>query len=324
MRRTPLMALPCLVLSAALALAGCSGSGDAAASATASSTAQVTAGVDCSAEAIETDSAALPQVAGDPGTQPSLTWTGQAAPEALTVKTLTEGTGATIEQQSDVVAVSYSGWQWDGTEPFDSSYSGGRPAAFALNAVIPGWTCGLMGHAAGDRLLMSIPADMAYGDDASTDRPTGTLVFVVEVTEVFNSESVAAATAGAMMEGEQALADRGIALSGDLGAAPTISVNAGAAEPTAVEVIVVARGTGTPVAADSTLITHMAYIPWDDSEMQSSWELGEVQPLDMTQATGMEGLVGVPAGSRVVLLQPANPATGSSAAAWVMDIAAVL
>ncbi|VEG26495.1 FKBP-type peptidyl-prolyl cis-trans isomerase [Actinomyces howellii] len=326
MRRTPLVALPCLVLSAALALAGCSDSSQTSSSASASqAAAQATAtAVDCSTQTIETDSAALPEVSGDPGTQPSLTWSGQEAPSALTVKTLTQGTGTVIEGQNATVAVSYSGWQWDASEPFDSSYSRGRPTVFALNSVIPGWTCGLAGHAEGDRLLMSIPADLAYGDDETTGQPTGTLVFVVEIGGVYTSDSVAQATKDATMEGEQALADRGITLSGELGAAPTISVNSGAAEPTSVEVIVVARGTGTPVAADSTLVTHMAYSPWDNSEPQSSWDIEEVQPVDMTQATGLEGLVGVPAGSRVVLLQPANATTGSPATAWVMDIGAVI
>ncbi|WP_172193085.1 FKBP-type peptidyl-prolyl cis-trans isomerase [Actinomyces faecalis] len=323
MRRAPL-ALSALVLSAALALTGCSGSGSAKDQATASASAAATApqAVDCAALTIDGDSDALPTVNGEAGSQPTLAWSGQDAPANLTVRTLDQGSGAEVKA-ADFVTVSYAGWQWGSDEVFDSSYQRGAQTTFGLNQVITGWRCGLVGQHVGDRVVMSIPADQAYGDDAS-NRVSGPLVFVVEISATGSSDELAAGTAGATMEGEQALADRGLAVSGDLGAAATVSVNDGAAEPTEVETILVARGSGPEITAESSLLVHMAFTSWDGSSSQSTWDAAEPQTVSMANAPGLTGLVGMPVGSRVVVLVPASAGTNGAgpvpAQAYVVDV----
>ena len=320
MRRTPLI-LSCLALSAALALTGCSSS-DTTASATSSASAGAApVPADCSTVTIDSDSEALPEVSGDPGAEPTLTWTGQAAPANLTVKTLTEGDGEVLEEESDMVVAAYAGWQWDSAEVFDSSYATGAPVNFGLNQVIDGWRCGLLGHKVGDRLVMSIPSNLAYGDDSTTGAPTGPLVFVIEITDAITAAAVEGASTDAVMDGEQAVADRGLTVTGELGAPPSISVNEGAVEPTAAEVIVLATGSGAPIAAEDTVAMHMAYTTWDNSMTESTWDMGTIQTVPMSTAVGLEGLVGVPLGSRVVVLQPGDATNGSPATAWVIDVA---
>lgn len=323
MRRTPLI-LSCLALSAALALTGCSSSdttGSASSGASASAGA-APAPADCSTVTIDSDSEALPEVSGDPGVEPTLTWTGQAAPANLTVKTLIEGDGEVLEQESDMVVAAYAGWQWDSHETFDSSYATGAPVNFGLNQVIDGWRCGLLGHKVGDRLVMSIPASMAYGDDSTSGAPaTGPLVFVVEITDAITLTGVEGASATAVLDGQQAVADRGLTVTGELGTPPSISVNEGAEEPVAAETIVLATGTGAPITETDTVAMHMAYTTWDNSMTESTWDMGTIQTVPMSTAVGMGGLVGVPLGSRVVVLQPGDPMTGSQALAWVIDVA---
>lgn len=316
MRRTHL-ALSALVVSAALALAGCSGD---TAESKASTTPTASPAVDCAALTIDSENAALPAVAGDAGAEPTVTWTGQDAPANLTVQTLTAGTGPEIKQTS-TVTVQYAGWQWGTDTVFDSSYQRGTPASFPLDQVIPGWTCGLAGHHVGDRLLMSVPGELAYGDATASagtgGQPTGPLVFIVEVTASSNG------TADATMEGEQAVADRGISVTGELGAAASIAVNAGAAEPTSTEVIVLARGTGNPVTAADNLQVNMAFTSWDGTITQSSWDAGTPQYLPVAQAPNLQGLVGIPVGSRVVVLMAAGTSgegTPMKAYAYVVDI----
>nr|WP_300337288.1 FKBP-type peptidyl-prolyl cis-trans isomerase [Actinomyces sp.] len=321
MRRTPLT-LSALALTACLTLAGCSGSSSGQASASASATATAPALQECSSLTIDKDSEALPTVDGEAGSQPTLTWSGKEAPANLTVKTLSQGSGAEVKA-GDYVTVSYAGWQWGSDKVFDSSYQRGAVATFGLDQVITGWRCGLVGLHVGDRVVMSIPAGQAYGD-SSSNGVSGPLVFVVEIAGTSSSDELAAGTAGATMEGEQALTDRGVTVSGDLGGAATISVNDGAAEPTEVETIVVARGSGAQITAESSLLVHMAFTSWDGSSSQSTWEARRPQTVSMANAPGLAGLVGLPVGSRVVVLVPAsaggNGAASAPAQAYVVDV----
>ncbi len=335
MRRTPL-ALSSLALAATLALAGCSGSSSSSASASASASGNATAAatvaqnVQCSDLAIDSDSDALPAAAGAAGSAPTLKWSSDSAPTNLTVKTLEKGSGAEVTE-TDFVKAAYAGWQWGSDTVFDSSYQRGSATTFSLGSVISGWRCGLSGHHVGDRVEMSIPASLAYGDSASSSgAPTGPLVFVVEITGSHSTKDLASGTKDAALVGEDELSKRGITVSGDLGAAATIKVNDGAAQPTQTEVIVLARGTGPAITAKDSLLVNMAYTDWSNSGTQSSWDADQAQPIDMATATGLTDLVGVPVGSRVVVLLPGSTSTAdtsgtsTSAYAYVMDIEAAM
>lgn len=332
--RRSLAALTALTLTVSLGAVACTGSGSsskAAPTATASAAADPTVPVDCASLTIDSDSEALPTLSADEGTQPTPTWSGQDAPANLTVKTLQAGDGAEVGQ-TDMVTVDYAGWQWGKDEVFDSSYQRGSAATFDLSRVIAGWRCGLAGAHVGDRLELAVPAELAYGTDSSTGAPTGPLVFAVEVKDALTQDAIVAGTKDAVPEDPQALTDRGITVSGDLGTPASIAVADGATEPTAVETFVVARGTGQELTEDSTVLVHMAFSSWDGSATQSSWEMGQAQTISLAGATGLEGLIGLPVGSRVVVLLPGEEGQsqdGASAApipaqAYVMDIEALL
>ncbi len=96
----------------------------------------------------------------------------------LAYQVLNKGTGTTKPREYDKVEVHYSGWTTDG-KMFDSSVKRGRPANFAVNRVIPGWTEGLQLMVVGEKTRLWIPGDLAYGDKPG--RPNGMLVFDVEL-----------------------------------------------------------------------------------------------------------------------------------------------
>lgn len=108
---------------------------------------------------------------------------GAEEPDTLVAQDLIKGDGAVIEPD-DSVTIHYTGVQFSDGEQFDSSWDKGAPATFPLSGVIEGWTEGLSGKTVGSRVLLVIPPEMAYGDDASSGGPSGTLVFVVDILGV--------------------------------------------------------------------------------------------------------------------------------------------
>jgi len=101
----------------------------------------------------------------------------------LAYKVLTPGTGTEHPTATSSVEVHYSGWQTDG-KMFDSSVARGRPVTFPLNRVIKGWTEGVQLMVVGERTRFWIPAEMTYGNDPSGRRPSGLLVFDIELMSI--------------------------------------------------------------------------------------------------------------------------------------------
>ncbi len=98
----------------------------------------------------------------------------------LQYKVLEAGSGAS-PKASDKVTVHYKGTLIDGTE-FDSSYSRGEPASFAVGGVIAGWTEALQLMKPGAKYQLFIPSELAYGDRGPLANQL--LIFDVELLEV--------------------------------------------------------------------------------------------------------------------------------------------
>ena len=75
----------------------------------------------------------------------------------------------------------YIGVKYSDGKVFDSNYDAATPMGISLQGVIEGWTQGLKGKKVGSRVELIIPADLAYGNDAGGSKPSGTLVFVVDI-----------------------------------------------------------------------------------------------------------------------------------------------
>jgi FKBP-type peptidyl-prolyl cis-trans isomerase FklB len=102
----------------------------------------------------------------------------------LQYKVLQQGSGKQPTAQ-DRVTVHYAGTLIDGT-PFDSSIKRGQPATFGVNGVIRGWTEALQLMKEGDKWMLYIPYDLAYGERGSGAQipPYSTLLFEVELIKV--------------------------------------------------------------------------------------------------------------------------------------------
>nr|WP_229730640.1 FKBP-type peptidyl-prolyl cis-trans isomerase [Egicoccus halophilus] len=111
---------------------------------------------------------------------------GSAPPDELVTVDVVEGDGAEATPGSQV-SVHYVGVAWSTGEEFDASWDRG-PFDFTLGAgqVIPGWDQGVEGMREGGRRRLTIPPELAYGDQgaAGVIAPGETLVFVVDLLEV--------------------------------------------------------------------------------------------------------------------------------------------
>ena len=102
----------------------------------------------------------------------------------LQYEVLTTGEGDKPNADS-TVRVHYNGTLPDGTV-FDSSYERGQPAEFPVNGVISGWTEALQLMPVGSKWKLSIPYNLAYGEQGSQGAipPYATLVFDVELLDI--------------------------------------------------------------------------------------------------------------------------------------------
>ncbi|CAM5283544.1 peptidylprolyl isomerase [Streptomyces badius] len=77
----------------------------------------------------------------------------------------------------------YTGVKWEDEDKFDSSWDHGGASAFPIGVggVIQGWDKGLVGKHVGDRVLLTIPPNQAYGADPSNQLAKNNLVFVVDI-----------------------------------------------------------------------------------------------------------------------------------------------
>jgi len=90
----------------------------------------------------------------------------------VSLEPISPGDGASFPATNDSLTVHYTGTLLsDGTE-FDSSRAKGVPFTFTLGvgAVIRGWELGLASMSLGQRAMLSVSAEAAYGRKGFSDR----------------------------------------------------------------------------------------------------------------------------------------------------------
>jgi peptidylprolyl isomerase len=111
-----------------------------------------------------------------------------SAPTQLKVEDLIEGDGAAAKT-GDQVSVQYVGVLFSNGKQFDSSWDNDKkPFEFTLGSgqVIAGWDEGIVGMKVGGRRKLTIPPDMAYGDQGQPPSipANATLVFEVDLEKI--------------------------------------------------------------------------------------------------------------------------------------------
>jgi len=106
----------------------------------------------------------------------------------FTTLDLRVGTGAEAAN-GRLVSLNYSGWIYDalGTDKKGSRFDAGSFSITLPGNVIPGFSQGIVGMKAGGLRRISLPPNLAYGNNppqGSGIRPNETLIFEVELLSV--------------------------------------------------------------------------------------------------------------------------------------------
>lgn len=267
----------------------------------------------------------LPTASGGFGDKPTLTFPKSDPPPSLQRTILKEGDGRETVA-GDFLVTNYLGQIWNG-EVFDNSYDRKATTQFQIGVgkVVSGWDVGLVGVKIGSRVLLSLPPADGYGAAGNSGAGIGgedTIVFVVDIVDAIGAEQ------GGQADAKPQTVPEGLpTVKGELGKMPTITIGE-AKPPTANKVVVLAKGTGDVVAEGGKVLAQYTTIGWDGSAQGASWPAGQgTGPEELQVQTGspLAGLVGVPIGSRVLLLIPAGTDQSGQptpAAAVVLDLVA--
>jgi peptidylprolyl isomerase len=117
------------------------------------------------------------------------------SPSGLVSKVLDPGRSDVTPAESDLITVHYTGWAAVDGRMLDSSVARGNPASFPLDKTMAGWRecVGLM--TLGEKRRCWMPQELAYRGQSG--RPTGTVVFDIELLDTRTSPKVAPADVAA-------------------------------------------------------------------------------------------------------------------------------
>ena len=112
------------------------------------------------------------------------------SPTGLISKLVRSGSSQEKPIATDIVTVDYTGWRSDGLM-FDSTTARGKPSTFPLDRVMAGWKECVLQMTIGEIRRCWVPQELAYKGQAG--RPTGTVVFDIELIDVRPSPLIAPA-----------------------------------------------------------------------------------------------------------------------------------
>jgi FKBP-type peptidyl-prolyl cis-trans isomerase len=252
------------------------------------------------------------------GAAPDVAIPARWAAPSLYVKTLIQGTGATMTAADGMIG-NYVAYNWSGTTHrlLGSSYQQGIPSLF-VGKLLPGLAKALIGQKAGSRVLAVIPPADGFGSSGNSKEGIGasdTLVFVVDIGSTFSTAGVPGTQAS---NGGGALPTVTPPAAGST-AGPAITIPGDVAAPQTLQIKTLITGTGPVVQAGHDLAIQYTGAIWRTGKtFDSSWSrstpltavIGERQLIKGWDT----GLVGQTVGSRVLLVVPPADGYGSAGA----------
>jgi FKBP-type peptidyl-prolyl cis-trans isomerase len=255
------------------------------------------------------------KVSGAKGKEPVVTIPARKASGDLVTKTLVTGHGTKLTAADSYMA-NFSVYIWHGTTNnlLISSFKS-MPQVLPVTMGLKGLQQALNGQRVGSRILAVLPPKDAYGPQGNPQlhlKGTDTMVWVIDLLKAFPPN--ASATGKQLSNGGGALPQVFAAP----GATPQIKIPK-TAPPAKLIIKTLIQGTGAPVQAGQAIVVRYVGSIWRTGQVfNSNWPtatspntppsvftLGQLIPAWNT------GLVGVPVGSRVLLVVPSAEGYGS-------------
>ena len=227
--------------------------------------------------------------------KPLVTIPPSSPPTQLIIEDLVVGSGSSVDV-GDFLIMDYVGVSYSTGLQFDASWDRGSPFPFELGAgrVIQGWDQGIVGMAVGGRRSLTIPSDLAYGENGSGSGsigPNETLVFVVDL--------LASVPADLVKPTEELILESTIELqTNDL-----------------------SKGSGAVVQPGNVVYIHYVGVSASSGEQfDSSWDRGRTEFIGYISGAGNviegldQGLLGMQVGGRRTVVIPPDLAYGENGA----------
>ena len=231
----------------------------------------------------------------DLSVKPLVTIPPSSPPTELLIEDLVVGSGSPVGV-GDFLVMDYVGVSYSTGLQFDASWDRGSPFPFELGAgrVIQGWDQGIVGMSVGGRRSLTIPPELAYGENGSGSGsigPNETLVFVVDL--------IASVPANLEKPTEELTAE----------------------STTELETIDISQGSGAIVQPGNAVYIHYVGVSASTGEeFDSSWDRGRSEFIGYISGTGNviqgldEGLLGMQVGGRRTVVIPPSLAYGENGA----------
>jgi FKBP-type peptidyl-prolyl cis-trans isomerase len=251
---------------------------------------------------------------GSFGKAPSVKIPSQKAGKDLYVKTEVQGSGPVLTK-SDAFLTNYVVYLWSGkTHKLVLSTYTSTPQVLS-GSLLPGLETALDGKKIGSRVLAVLPPKYGYGAQGNSQvgvTGSDTLVFVVDMIKAYSGTASASGTH--VSNGGGSLPT----VSPTTGKAPTVTIPKNS-PPTSLVVKTLIKGSGPPVAKGQEVVTQYVGVNWRTKAVfDSSWSRGapfgfqiDASPAQIIPGWDT-GLLGVPVGSRVMLIIPPKDGYGSA------------
>ena len=254
------------------------------------------------------------QVTGNEGKAPTVHIPAQKADKALVTKTLVKGHGQKLTPGDSYLA-NFDVYLWRGkTNKLLFSSFTSAPEVLPVTMGLTGLQKALTGERVGARVLAVLPPKYGYGPHGNSQigvQPTDTMVWVVDLLHAFPPN--ASASGKHVTNGGGSLP----IVSAGPGGVPQIQVPK-TAPPSKLIVKTLIKGTGAPVKAKQSIVVRYVGSIWRTGEVfNSNWPSATqptvpptVFPLGQLIPAWNTGLIGIPTGSRVMLVVPPSEGYG--------------
>lgn len=268
----------------------------------------------------------LPDVTGEVGEEPQITFPDEEPPEEEISGIVSKGSGEDVlVGADDLVVANVAQYQWTAPgegEPMEgqSSYETGAPDLVRMNEMPEYITDTLVSQPLGSRAVYVFPPltpeEIEQAQGMGQEVPEGASVLVIDVMDRYAQ--------GAVVPGEP-VTDGGDGLptvTQDGHSRPEIEIPEGEA-PEDLEVVPLIEGEGPEVEEGQQVIAQYTGVRWEPEEdgghqvFDSTWDRGGA-PFDTTIGGGAviegwdEGIVGAHVGDRLMLVVPGSMAYGET------------